>query len=76
MVKIVIFFFFSGSISFVGLRNIIFFFNQKKKITKHVFKFLLKNTGGKYSLAYAGAIDDNPQVEKDAKQNYLKNAIK
>ena len=37
--------------------------------------FLLKNTGGKYSLAYAGALDDNPQVEKDAKQNYLKNAI-
>jgi len=37
--------------------------------------FLLKNSGGKYFLSYAGAIDDNPQVEKDARQNYLKNAI-
>lgn len=37
--------------------------------------FLLRNTGGKYFLSYAGAIDDNPQVAQDAKQNYLKNAI-
>jgi hypothetical protein len=37
--------------------------------------FLIKNAGGKYSLSYSGAIDDNPQVAQDAKQNYLKNAI-
>ncbi len=37
--------------------------------------FLLKNTGGKYVLAYSGAIDDNPQVANDVKQNYLKDAI-
>ncbi|HEY5823447.1 MAG TPA: thioredoxin family protein [Cyclobacteriaceae bacterium] len=37
--------------------------------------FLLKNTGGKYVLAYSGAIDDNPQVANDVKQNYLKEAI-
>jgi len=37
--------------------------------------FLLKNAGGKYVLAYSGAIDDNPQVANDVKQNYLKDAI-
>lgn len=37
--------------------------------------FLLKNTGGKYFLFYSGAIDDNPQVANDVKQNYLKEAI-
>ncbi len=37
--------------------------------------FLLKNTGGKYVLFYSGAIDDNPQVANDVKQNYLKDAI-
>ena len=37
--------------------------------------FLLKNTGGKYTISYGGAIDDNPQVAQDARQNYLKNAI-
>ena len=37
--------------------------------------FLLKNSGGKYVLTYSGAIDDNPQVANDVKQNYLKDAI-
>jgi peroxiredoxin len=37
--------------------------------------FLLKPTGGKFSIAYSGAIDDNPQVATDTKQNYLKEAI-
>ncbi len=37
--------------------------------------FLLKPTGGKFVLLYSGAIDDNPQVATDTKQNYLKEAI-
>ncbi len=37
--------------------------------------FLLKNTGGKFSIVYQGAIDDNPQVAADVKQSYLKDAI-
>jgi hypothetical protein len=37
--------------------------------------FLLKNMGGKYMLFYSGAIDDNPQLANDVKQNYLKEAI-
>lgn len=37
--------------------------------------FLLKNDGGKWSKVYEGAIDDNPQVEAQVKEQYLKNAI-
>jgi hypothetical protein len=37
--------------------------------------FLLSSAGGKFTIAYSGAIDDNPQVAKEAKQNYLKDAI-
>lgn len=37
--------------------------------------FLLKPTAGKFSIVYSGAIDDNPQVASDTKQNYLKDAI-
>ncbi len=37
--------------------------------------FLLKNEGGKWSKVYEGAIDDNPQVEAQVKEQYLKNAI-
>ncbi len=37
--------------------------------------FLLQPTGGKFSIQYSGAIDDNPQVATDTKQNYLKDAI-
>lgn len=37
--------------------------------------FLLKPEGGKYSVQYSGAIDDNPQVATDVKQFYLKEAI-
>ena len=37
--------------------------------------FLLKSTSGKFTLAYSGALDDNPQVATDVKQNYLKDAI-
>jgi thioredoxin-related protein len=37
--------------------------------------FLLKNTGGNFSVVYRGAIDDNPQVEADVRQNYLRDAI-
>jgi hypothetical protein len=37
--------------------------------------FLLKNQNGKFTVVYRGAIDDNPQVEADVRQNYLRDAI-
>lgn len=37
--------------------------------------FLLKNDGGKFSIIYRGAIDDNAQVEADVHRAYLKDAI-
>lgn len=37
--------------------------------------FLLKNLNGKFSVVYRGAIDDNPQVENDVRQHYLRDAI-
>ena len=37
--------------------------------------FLLKNNGGKFSVVYRGAIDDNAQVEADVRQNFLRDAI-
>ncbi len=43
--------------------------------TKTPQVFLLKNTGGKFSVVYSGAIDDNPQVEADVRRSYLKDAI-
>jgi hypothetical protein len=37
--------------------------------------FLIRNEDRKLSLVYSGAIDDNPQVSKDVRTNYLKDAI-
>src|SRR5690606_6856625 len=37
--------------------------------------FLLKNEGGKWNKVYEGAIDDNPQVEAQVKEQYLINAV-
>jgi hypothetical protein len=37
--------------------------------------FLLKNEGGKFSVVYRGAIDDNAQVEGDVRHNYLRDAV-
>lgn len=37
--------------------------------------FLLKNSGGSFSVVYRGAIDDNAQVEADVRHHYLKDAI-
>lgn len=37
--------------------------------------FLLIKSGGTFSAAYHGAIDDNPQVASDVRQSYLKSAI-
>lgn len=37
--------------------------------------FLLSVSGGKYTVAYSGALDDNAQSSKDVKQNFLKDAI-
>jgi hypothetical protein len=43
--------------------------------TKTPQAFLLKNNGGKFSVVYSGAIDDNAQVETDVRRAYLKDAI-
>jgi len=37
--------------------------------------YLLKPEGNQFKVIYSGAIDDNPQVAEDTKENYLKNAI-
>lgn len=37
--------------------------------------FLLKNNSGKFSIFYKGAIDNNPQVASDVKEQYLKQNI-
>jgi peroxiredoxin len=37
--------------------------------------YVLKNDGGKFSIIYRGAIDDNAQVEADVHRTYLKDAI-
>ncbi|MCW5910039.1 MAG: redoxin domain-containing protein [Cyclobacteriaceae bacterium] len=37
--------------------------------------FLLSTAGGKLNVVYNGAIDDNPQVAKDVKQHFLKDAM-
>jgi peroxiredoxin len=48
---------------------------QQLGATKTPQAFLLKNTGGKFTVVYNGAIDDNAQVEADVRQAYLKDAI-
>lgn len=37
--------------------------------------FLLKNEGGKFTVVYRGAIDDNAQVESDVRHSYLRDAV-
>lgn len=37
--------------------------------------YLLKSNGGSFSVFYKGAIDNNPQVASDVKQQYLKENI-
>lgn len=37
--------------------------------------FVLSNRSGRFSIAYSGAIDDNPQVARDVNQHYAKQAI-
>jgi thiol-disulfide isomerase/thioredoxin len=37
--------------------------------------FLIATAGAKLNVVYSGAIDDNPQVAKDVKQTFLKDAI-
>ena len=48
---------------------------QRLGATKTPQAFLLKNNGGKFSLVYNGAIDDNAQVQGDVRHSYLKDAI-
>ncbi|HEY9046656.1 MAG TPA: redoxin family protein [Ohtaekwangia sp.] len=43
--------------------------------TKSPSVYLLKNDGGKFTIVYKGAIDDNAQVEADVRHAYLKEAI-
>lgn len=47
--------------------------NLDAKKTPEVF--LLKNDGGKFSVVYRGAFDDNAQVEADVRHRYLQDAI-
>ncbi|MCX8489484.1 MAG: redoxin domain-containing protein [Cyclobacteriaceae bacterium] len=42
---------------------------------KSLEAYLLKPEGNQFKVIYSGAIDDNPQVAADTKENYLKNAI-
>ncbi len=37
--------------------------------------FLLTGGSGKFSVVYKGAIDDNPQVARDVRQHFLKDAL-
>jgi peroxiredoxin len=37
--------------------------------------FVLKNAGGKFTIIYSGAIDDNPQLPAGVKQKHLQSAI-
>lgn len=48
---------------------------QRLGATKTPSAYLLKNNGGKFSIVYKGAIDDNPQVPGDVRRAYLKDAI-
>ena len=48
---------------------------QQFGATKSPQAFLLKNNGGKFSIVYSGAIDDNAQVPADVRHAYLKDAI-
>jgi thiol-disulfide isomerase/thioredoxin len=43
--------------------------------TKSPSFYLLKNNGGKFSVVYKGAFDDNAQVESDVRTTYVKDAI-
>ena len=47
--------------------------NLDAKKTPEVF--LLKNDGGKFSVVYRGAFDDNAQVEADVRRRHLQDAI-
>ena len=48
---------------------------QSLKATKSSHCFLLKSTGGKFTVFYNGAFDDNAQVEADVRSSYLRDAI-
>jgi thiol-disulfide isomerase/thioredoxin len=48
---------------------------QSLKAAKSPEAFVLKNSGGNFSVFYHGAIDDNAQVESDVHENYLTDAI-
>jgi hypothetical protein len=48
---------------------------QQLGATKNPQAFLLRNSDGKFTVVYSGAIDDNAQVEADVKHAYLKDAI-
>ena len=48
---------------------------QMFDVKKSPEAFLLQNKGGKFSIAYRGAIDNNPQVANDVKEKYLSVAL-
>lgn len=49
--------------------------SQQFGATKTPEVFVLHNTNGEFVLKYKGAIDDNPQVASNVKNNYLKSVI-
>jgi len=58
-----------------------YLFDEKQDIspvygaTKTPHIYLLKNEGGKFKVAYIGAMDDSPKDEKSVKKTYLADAI-
>jgi len=48
---------------------------QSLNAHKSAESFLLKNSNGKFTVAYRGAIDDNPQMATEVKHFYLKEAV-
>jgi thioredoxin-related protein len=48
---------------------------QRLGASKTPHAVLLKNNGGKFTVFYSGALDDNAQVENDVHQHYLNDAI-
>ncbi|MBC7448098.1 MAG: redoxin domain-containing protein [Hymenobacteraceae bacterium] len=64
-----------------GLAGLLMYPDDKQALTKAFGAtktpeaFILQPVGGKFMLRYKGAIDDNPQVEGDVREAYLRLAL-
>lgn len=69
----------TGSIS--NLNGFPYLMDEGQKVTKAFGAtktpeaFVLQTSGGQFVLRYRGAIDDNPQVEADVREPYLRKAL-